>query len=103
LAVFKAREALRSIPQTWCHDLAAARPFDDFDVNAGGTLNLLEAARRACPEAPFIHLSTNKVYGDAPNQLNLHFETCRRSKLIFRSGKSQRTWKRYSERFMMHG
>ena len=53
------------------HDLAAARPFDDFDVNAGGTLNLLEAARRACPEAPFIHLSTNKVYGDAPNQLNL--------------------------------
>ena len=53
------------------HDLAAARPFDDFDVNAGGTLNLLEAARRACPEAPFVHLSTNKVYGDAPNQLNL--------------------------------
>jgi CDP-paratose 2-epimerase len=53
------------------HDLAAARPFDDFDVNAGGTLNLLEAARRACPEAPFIHMSTNKVYGDAPNRLNL--------------------------------
>jgi CDP-paratose 2-epimerase len=53
------------------HDLAAARPFDDFDVNAAGTLNLLEAARRACPEAPFIHFSTNKVYGDAPNRLNL--------------------------------
>ena len=53
------------------HDLAATRPLDDFDVNAGGTINLLEAARRACPEAPFIHLSTNKVYGDAPNQLNL--------------------------------
>jgi CDP-paratose 2-epimerase len=53
------------------HDLAAARPFDDFDVNAVGTLNLLEAARRACPEAPFIHMSTNKVYGDAPNRLNL--------------------------------
>jgi CDP-paratose 2-epimerase len=53
------------------HDLAATRPFDDFDVNAVGTLNLLEAARRACPEAPFIHMSTNKVYGDAPNRLNL--------------------------------
>ena len=53
------------------HDLAAARPFDDFDVNAGGTLNLLEAARRACPEVPFIYLSTNKVYGDGPNRLNL--------------------------------
>ena len=53
------------------HDLAATRPFDDFDVNAGGTLNLLEAARRACPEAPFVHMSTNKVYGDAPNRLTL--------------------------------
>jgi CDP-paratose 2-epimerase len=53
------------------HDLAATRPLDDFDVNAGGTINLLEAARRACPQAPFIHLSTNKVYGDAPNRLNL--------------------------------
>ena len=53
------------------HDLAASRPFDDFDVNAGGTLNLLEAARRVCPDVPFIHLSTNKVYGDAPNRLNL--------------------------------
>jgi CDP-paratose 2-epimerase len=53
------------------HDLAATRPLDDFDVNTGGTINLLEAARRACPEAPFIHLSTNKVYGDAPNRLNL--------------------------------
>ncbi len=53
------------------HDLAASRPFDDFDVNAVGTLNLLEATRRACPESPFIHMSTNKVYGDAPNRLNL--------------------------------
>ncbi len=48
------------------HDLAASRPFDDFDVNAVGTLNLLEATRRVCPESPFIHMSTNKVYGDAP-------------------------------------
>jgi CDP-paratose 2-epimerase len=53
------------------HDLAASRPFDDFDVNAGGTLNLLEAARQWCPEAPFVHMSTNKVYGDGPNGLNL--------------------------------
>ena len=53
------------------HDLAASRPLDDFDVNAVGTLNLLEAARNACPESPFIHMSTNKVYGDAPNRLNL--------------------------------
>lgn len=53
------------------HDRAAAIPFDDFDTNATGTLNLLEAARRSCPESPFIHMSTNKVYGDAPNLLPL--------------------------------
>jgi CDP-paratose 2-epimerase len=53
------------------HDLAARRPFDDFDVNAVGTLNLLEAARAACPESPFVFLSTNKVYGDVPNELEL--------------------------------
>ena len=53
------------------HDLAASRPFDDFDVNASGTLNLLEAARRHTSEAVFITLSTNKVYGDNPNQLEL--------------------------------
>lgn len=53
------------------HDLAASRPFDDFDVNAGGTLNLLEANRRTNPEIPFVYMSTNKVYGDAPNGLNL--------------------------------
>jgi len=53
------------------HDLAASRPYDDFDVNAVGTLNLLEAARQGCPESPFVHMSTNKVYGDAPNRLNL--------------------------------
>jgi CDP-paratose 2-epimerase len=54
------------------HDLAASRPFDDFDVNAVGTLNLLESARNACPESPFVHLSTNKVYGDAPNEIALN-------------------------------
>jgi CDP-paratose 2-epimerase len=53
------------------HDRAASIPFDDFEVNAVGTLNLLEAARRACPESPFIHMSTNKVYGDAPNKVPL--------------------------------
>lgn len=50
------------------HDLAKSRPFDDFDVNAVGTLNLLEANRLHSPEAPFALLSTNKVYGDAPNE-----------------------------------
>ena len=53
------------------HDRAATIPFDDFDTNAAGTLNLLEAARQACPESPFVHLSTNKVYGDAPNSIAL--------------------------------
>ena len=53
------------------HDLAARRPLDDFDVNATGTINLLEATRRHSPEAIFVLLSTNKVYGDAPNELPL--------------------------------
>ncbi|MGO8701011.1 MAG: NAD-dependent epimerase/dehydratase family protein [Limisphaerales bacterium] len=53
------------------HDLAASRPFDDFDVNAGGTLNLLEASRRHVPGTVFVHMSTNKVYGDRPNTIRL--------------------------------
>lgn len=53
------------------HDRAAAIPFDDFDTNAVGTLNLLEAVRRTCPESPFVHMSTNKVYGDRPNFIRL--------------------------------
>jgi CDP-paratose 2-epimerase len=53
------------------HDRAAAIPFDDFDTNAVGTLNMLEAARQACPESPFVHMSTNKVYGDRPNSIKL--------------------------------
>ena len=53
------------------HDKAASIPFDDFEVNATGTLNILEAARKFCPEAPFVHMSTNKVYGDGPNHLRL--------------------------------
>ncbi len=50
------------------HDLAAKMPFEDFDVNAGGTLNLLEGTRRHCPDAVFVLTSTNKVYGDSPNE-----------------------------------
>jgi CDP-paratose 2-epimerase len=53
------------------HDRAAAIPFLDFETNALGTLNLLESARQFCPESPFIHMSTNKVYGDRPNQIKL--------------------------------
>ncbi|MGI2901904.1 NAD-dependent epimerase/dehydratase family protein [Tolypothrix sp. VBCCA 56010] len=53
------------------HDLAASRPFDDFDVNAVGTLNLLEAVNKHGKEAVFIHMSTNKVYGDRPNTIPL--------------------------------
>jgi CDP-paratose 2-epimerase len=51
------------------HDLAKDRPFDDFEVNAVGTLNLLEANRRSSLDSPFIFMSTNKVYGDAPNEI----------------------------------
>jgi CDP-paratose 2-epimerase len=59
------------------HDLAASIPHIDFDTNAVGTLNLLEAARQYCPESPFVFMSTNKVYGDSPNVLGLT-ETDRR-------------------------
>ncbi len=53
------------------HDRAAAIPFDDFDTNAVGTLNLLEAVRQHAADSPFVHMSTNKVYGDRPNTLEL--------------------------------
>ncbi len=53
------------------HDRAANIPFEDFDTNAVGTFNLLEAFRRFAPESPFVHMSTNKVYGDAPNDIAL--------------------------------
>jgi CDP-paratose 2-epimerase len=59
------------------HDLAARIPFEDFDTNAMGTVNLLEAARRFAPDAPFVHMSTNKVYGDAPNELLLEEQATR--------------------------
>jgi CDP-paratose 2-epimerase len=51
------------------HDWAAREPFTDFGVNAVGTLNMLEATRRHAPQAAFVFLSTNKVYGDTPNRL----------------------------------
>jgi CDP-paratose 2-epimerase len=53
------------------HDRAAQIAFDDFDTNAVGTINLLEASRRWTRESPFIHMSSNKVYGDKPNTLAL--------------------------------
>lgn len=53
------------------HDRAAAIPFEDFDTNAVGTFNLLEATRRYSTQIPFVHLSTNKVYGDAPNEIEM--------------------------------
>lgn len=53
------------------HDKAREIPFVDFDVNAVGTMNLLEATRQTRPDAVFLFMSTNKVYGDAPNELPL--------------------------------
>jgi len=53
------------------HDRAATIPFLDFEVNALGTLHMLEAARQFCTDSPFVHMSTNKVYGDRPNTLAL--------------------------------
>jgi CDP-paratose 2-epimerase len=53
------------------HDRAASIPYEDFDVNAVGTMNLLVAARDFCRDAPFCFTSTNKVYGDRPNYLRL--------------------------------
>ena len=54
------------------HDYGKNFPFLDFDINARGTLNLLELTKKFCPDAPFIFMSTNKVYGDNPNFLNLN-------------------------------
>ena len=51
------------------HDWAAKEPHTDFEINANGTLNLLEAQKKNCPNSTFIFMSTNKVYGDASNFL----------------------------------
>ena len=53
------------------HDWAKNYPFIDFEVNARGTLNLLDLTKKFCPESTFIFMSTNKVYGDNPNKLKL--------------------------------
>jgi len=80
-AVFaKGGKEIRTVVHTAAqpsHDWAVRDPFVDFDVNARGTLNVLEAARRHCPEAAFIFTSTNKVYGDAPNALPLEEQETR--------------------------
>jgi CDP-paratose 2-epimerase len=59
------------------HDWAAVEPSTDFTINANGTLNLLESARRHSPGATFIFTSTNKVYGDRPNRLPLYEDATR--------------------------
>ena len=59
------------------HDKALSIPFDDFDINAVGTLNLLEGLRRYSKNVPFVHMSTNKVYGDRPNTIALKEEETR--------------------------
>ena len=51
------------------HDYGKNHPMLDFEVNARGTLNLLELTKKFCPDAPFIFMSTNKIYGDNPNKL----------------------------------
>jgi CDP-paratose 2-epimerase len=53
------------------HDKAKEIPLIDFEVNALGTANVLEAMRQFCPEARLVFLSTNKVYGDVPNEKSL--------------------------------
>lgn len=75
-AVFKAFKQIQPQFVIHCaaqpsHDLAAQRPLEDFDVNALGTMNILEATRQYSPDAVFCFMSTNKVYGDSPNELEL--------------------------------
>ena len=53
------------------HDYGKNFPILDFNINATGTLNLLELTKKYCPNSPFIFMSTNKVYGDNPNTLNI--------------------------------
>ena len=89
----KYKKKIRAIIHTAAqpsHDWAAKEPFTDFEVNANGTLNLLEASRNFCPEVPFLFTSTNKVYGDTPNFLPLEEKKLRyeikKSHKYFRNG-----------------
>ena len=59
------------------HDYGKNFPFLDFDINAKGTLNLLELTKIYCPNSPFIFMSTNKVYGDNPNKLRFYEKNTR--------------------------
>jgi CDP-paratose 2-epimerase len=71
-AIFSAVREVEAVIHTAAqpsHDWAATRPHEDFAINATGTLNVLEATRRWHPKAAFVHCSTNKVYGDHPNNL----------------------------------
>ena len=74
------------------HDWATKEPLTDFSINANGTLNLLELTRIFTPKAKFIFLSTNKVYGDTPNTINLRESKFRynpREKKLLRNGISE--------------
>ena len=76
------------------HDYGKNFPFLDFNVNATGTLNLLELTKKYCPEAPFIFMSTNKVYGDNPNKISLI-----KKKFRFEVGKKSKYFKGINEEF----
>jgi CDP-paratose 2-epimerase len=78
-ALFKANpfDAILHCAAQPSHDKAKDIPLIDFEVNALGTANLLEATRAFCPQARFVFLSTNKVYGDAPNEKPLTESTTR--------------------------
>ena len=65
------------------HDYGKKFPFLDFHVNATGTLNLLELTKNYSPNAPFIFMSTNKVYGDTPNRLKIIEKTSKNPRVIF--------------------
>ena len=81
------------------HDKAAEIPFLDYEVNALGTLNLLESTRKYCSDSPFIHLSTNKVYGDTPNTIAMKELETRwdLGDSTFTGGSAARRWDSESE------
>ena len=76
------------------HDYGKNYPILDFNVNATGTLNLLELTKKFCPETPFIFMSTNKVYGDNPNRIHLI-----KKKFRYEVGKKSKYFKGINEEF----